>query len=370
MTQDEALEPIIGQIDEMKLPEGVRIAIIGCGGAGCNTLGTIRSIGVKNAVTIGLNTDLQHLQSTSADKRVLIGHKLTRGRGAGGNAQLAQQCAEDDQEVLAQLLEGYDMVFISAGMGGGTGSGAAPVIARLAQKAKAMVIGIVTMPFDSEGPKRMTIAQQGIARLSSFCDSLIPLQNNRLHNLVPKYSLKEAFQVMDTLISEMVKSVVETITQASDINVDFNDLKTVLDRPGDCMILYGHSLSEKPAKVVHKVFHNPLLSTPGEGGKAALIHITSGPNFSLHDCEEIFQDMTKHLSEDALVIRGNRILTEKTEEVQVVAILAGLSQSSVTWGLPNVEADMDVSIIKEELQNLSGSQGQAPSEPLEVPGIR
>jgi len=122
--------------------------------------------------------------------------------------------------------------------------------------------------------------------------------------------------------------------------------------------------------VVHKVFHNPLLSTPGEGGKAALIHITSGPNFSLHDCEEIFQDMTKHLSEDALVIRGNRILTEKTEEVQVVAILAGLSQSSVTWGLPNVEADMDVSIIKEELQNLSGSQGQAPSEHLEVPWIR
>ncbi len=349
-TQVEVDEPIIGQCDGMEeLPEGVRIGIVGCGGAGCNTLNTLRRVGVKNALTIGLNTDLQHLRSTCANKRILIGHKHTRGRGAGGDASLAQQCAEEDQETLLEILQDLDMVFISAGLGGGTGTGAAPVVARLARKAGAMVIGIVTLPFETEGPKRMKIAQQGLARLSSFCDSLIPLHNNHLHKLVPNYSLKQAFKVMDNLVSEMIKSVVETITQASDINLDFNDLKTVLDRQGECMILYGHSLNEQPAKVVHKVMHNPLLNTPCQGGQAALIHITSGPEFSLHDCEEIFQELTKHLKEDALVIRGNRILTDPTQEVRVVAVIAGLPHSPTSWGLPEsgveVEMAQDLSML-------------------------
>ena len=226
-----------------------RIVIIGCGGAGNNTVNRIHHMGVSGAETIAINTDKQHLDMIQADKRVLIGKSLTKGLGAGGYPDVGKRAAEMARPTLEAILESADLVFITAGMGGGTGTGSAPVVAQIAKEQGAIVVGMVSYPFQVE-KARLIRAEEGLEALASAADSVIVLDNNRLKNFVPNLPLGQAFSVMDQLIGETVKGISETITEPSLINIDYADVRAIMSKGGVAVMLVGESKQQNKAESV------------------------------------------------------------------------------------------------------------------------
>ncbi|MEW5937683.1 MAG: cell division protein FtsZ, partial [Candidatus Thermoplasmatota archaeon] len=258
----------------------LKIKVIGAGGGGCNSINRLMRIGVQGAETTAINTDAVHLRQIRADRQILIGRRATKGQGAGGKPEVGEQCAEEAREELTEALMGADIIFITAGMGGGTGTGASPVIAEIGKECGAIVVAIVTTPFDAERA-RLDTARAGLERLRGYADSTIVLDNNRLLRLVPKLPFDEALSVMDQLISETIKSVTEAITRPSMINIDLADLKTILRCGGTSTILYGENSAREPERVVIEALNNPFLEIDYTGAKGALIHVTVGHRTSI-----------------------------------------------------------------------------------------
>ena len=228
-----------------------KIKIVGVGGAGNNTLNRLYSRKIKGVETFALNTDAIHLNNCQAHSRTVLGAKITQGRGAGGDPHLGKRCAEDDQEPLRNLIDGADMVFVIAGMGGGTGTGAAPVIAQYARDTEALVVGVAVLPFKTEGIKRRNIALKGLLDLKNSCHCVIELDNEKLNDVTKgKYPMGKAFEVMDDLITETVQSLSEIVTQPSTINVDFADLRKIVETGGNAKVLYGESESSEPGNIL------------------------------------------------------------------------------------------------------------------------
>ena len=218
-----------------------RILICGCGGSGNNTMNRITHLGVEGAITVAINTDKQHLDHTRALQKLLVGRHITRGLGAGGDPSTGRKCAEAGRDVITQIVSGADLVFITAGLGGGTGTGIAPIVAEEAKRAGALVVAVVTTPFQVERRQRMLRALEGLEHLRQEADAVLVLDNNRLLHYVPNLPLDEAFSIMDQLIAEIVKGIVETITLPSLINLDFADVRTIMKGGGVTMMLYGES---------------------------------------------------------------------------------------------------------------------------------
>ena len=218
-----------------------RILIVGCGGSGNNTLNRITHLGVEGAVTVAINTDKQHLDHTRALQKLLVGRHITRGLGAGGDPNMGRRCAEAGREMIQRIVTGADLVFIASGLGGGSGTGICPIVAEEAKRAGALVVGIVTTPFHVERRQRMNRALEGLESLRQVADAVLVLDNNRLLHFAPTLPLDEAFSIMDQLVSEIVKGIVETITLPSLINLDFADVKAIMANGGVTMMLYGES---------------------------------------------------------------------------------------------------------------------------------
>jgi len=339
MNQDKAFADMIQGLKEETIARGAtallddelgsfgvknpRILIVGCGGSGNNTLNRITHLGVEGAATVAINTDKQHLDHTRALQKLLVGRHITRGLGAGGDPNTGRRCAESGREMIRRIVTGADLVFIASGMGGGSGTGICPIVAEEAKAAGALVVGIVTTPFRVERRQRMTRALEGLEMLRRAADAVLVLDNNRLLHFVPDMPLDEAFSIMDQLVAEIVKGIVETITLPSLINLDFADLKTIMNNGGVTMMLYGES-DRGPEDVVHETLHHPLLDVDITGATGVLIHVTGGKYMSLESANQVVDLLTAKVSEDANIIMGARQDPTFGDTIKVMAIITGV----------------------------------------------
>lgn len=313
------------------------IKVVGCGGGGNNSVNRLQRIGVWGAETIAINTDLASLERVRADKRMLIGKRITRGQGSGGHPEVGEHCAEEAREEIEALLRGSDIVFITAGMGGGTGTGTAPVVADVAKELGAVVVSMITVPFEAEGKNRSQKASIGIDKLRKNSDSIIILANDRLLSMVPNMPVNQAFSVMDQMISEVIKEITEAITQPSLINLDFADLRTVMESGGASTILYGENSSCDPGVVVAEALDNPLVDVDYQGATSALIHITSGPELNLKTTTKVVKGFTDIMDPDANVIFGARTDPRFTGQLKVLAVMNGVQAEYGAFPVSEVE---------------------------------
>jgi len=317
---DEVEDDILGQ---------PRIVIVGCGGAGNNTVNRLYHMQVTGAETIAINTDKQHQVMDGACCRVPDCNSLTNGLGAGGFPSVGRRAAEMARPTLDPLLCDADLVFITAGMGGGTGTGTAPVIAQIAKDQGAIVVGMVSYPFQVE-KARLLRAEEGLEALSNTADSVIVLDNNRLIKFVPNLPLGQAFSVMDQLIAETVKGISETITEPSLINIDYADVRAIMSKGGVAVMLVGESKQQNKAEsVVHECLNHPLLDIDYRGATGSLIHITGGNDLTLQDAEEIASSLTYELDPHADVIWGARVNSDFEGRVRVMAIMTGVKSAQI-----------------------------------------
>ena len=308
-----------------------RILIVGCGGSGNNTLNRITHLGVEGAVTVAINTDKQHLDHTRALQKLLVGRHITRGLGAGGDPSTGRRCAEAGREMIKRIVSGADLVFIASGLGGGSGTGICPIVAEEAKAAGALVVGIVTTPFHVERRQRMARALEGLESLRRVADAVLVLDNNRLLHYVPNLPLDEAFSIMDQLVAEIVKGIVETITLPSLINLDFADVRAIMANGGVTMMLYGES-DRGPEEVVHEALNHPLLDVDISGATGVLIHVTGGNYMTLESASQVVDLLTSKVSEDANVIWGARQDAGFGDTIKVMAIITGVGGTDLRDG--------------------------------------
>lgn len=335
-----------------KLIEGPRIIVMGAGGAGSNTLNRMARLGITGAELIALNTDKQHLTLVhDSVKKLLIGQSVTRGLGAGGFPEIGAKAAEVSRAALAQALDGADMLFITAGMGGGTGTGASPIIADIAKEQGAIVIAMVTYPFRLERA-RLTKADEGIQKLRKIADTVIIIDNNRLVELVPNLPIEQAFSVADEVISRAVKGITETITTPSLINLDYADVRAIMTQGGVSVISVGEAKGhQRVEEVVEDTLRNSLLDVDYTGAKGALIHITGGPDLTLGEANEIGERLTEAIDPQATVIWGARIVPEYEGKIEVIAIMTGVQS-------PHIRGPMSASLQQpSSMEELDASLG-------------
>ncbi len=317
------------QMDDVDGFGDPRIVIVGAGGAGNNTVNRLYNIGVDGAETIAINTDKQHLKMIEADTKILVGKSLTNGLGAGGDPSMGERATEMAQGTIKEVLGDADLVFVTAGMGGGTGTGAAPVVSKIAKEQGAIVVGMVSTPFNVERARTVK-AEEGLERLRDEADSIIVLDNNRLLDYVPNLPIGKAFSVMDQIIAETVKGISETITQPSLINLDYADMTSIMNKGGVAVMLVGETQDKnKTEEVVKDAMNHPLLDVDYRGASGGLVHITGGPDLTLSEAEGIAQNITDRLEADANVIWGARIQEEYKGKVRVMAIMTGVQSAQV-----------------------------------------
>ena len=314
----------------VKMIEGPKILVMGIGGAGNNTVNRMARVGVAGAELIAVNTDKQHLSIVhDSIKKLLIGQSVTRGLGAGGYPEVGTKAAEVSRAALSKVMEGTDMLFLTAGMGGGTGTGASPVVADIAKEQGAIVIAMVTYPFRMERA-RLIKADDGIDRLRKVADTVVIIDNNRLVELVPNLPIEQAFSVADEVISRAVKGITETITTPSLINLDYADVRSIMTAGGVSVISVGESRGHtKVQDVVEDTLKNSLLDVDYTGAKGALIHITGGPDLTLGEANEIGERLTEAIDPQATVVWGARIVPEYEGRVEVITIMTGVKSPHI-----------------------------------------
>lgn len=301
-----------------------RILVVGCGGAGNNTVKRLMTIGIQGAECVAINTDRQHLAVTAAHRKLLIGERITRGLGAGGYPHVGQAAAEESAPQLTDLLRDADLVFIAAGMGGGTGTGSAPVVAEIAKRNDAIVVGVVTMPFALE-KTRIDKAKVGLARLQENADTCVVIDNQKLMELVPDLPIEEAFGVADEVLAGMVKGITETITMPSLINLDYADVRSIICNGGVALVGLGEATGENRAEdAIKNALNSPLLEVEWNGATGALIHITGGPDMSLAEANHVGELVSGKMSTDANVIWGARVEPRLSGVLRVMLILTGV----------------------------------------------
>lgn len=309
-----------------------KILVVGCGGAGNNTINRLSHIGVKGAQLIAVNTDKQHLTVVSADKKILIGYEITKGLGAGGYPEIGEKAAIEAKPAFKDLMEGADLVFITGGLGGGTGTGGLPIIAEVAKDTGAVVVGAVTMPFKIERA-RIWKARDALAKLKKSADSVVVVDNNKLTEHVPDLPMNDAFGVADEVLARMVKGISETIAVPSLVNLDFADVRAVmLEGAGKGIAMIGLGESETRNRAEEAVMHaleNPLLDVDYRGATGALVHITGGNDLTLGEANKIGELATTYLKSDANVIWGARIDPEYDGKVQVMIIMTGVQSPDI-----------------------------------------
>ncbi|MGC8662629.1 MAG: cell division protein FtsZ [Candidatus Micrarchaeia archaeon] len=301
-----------------------RIAVVGVGGQGSNLVNRLYTNGIKSADTIAINTDLAHLNIINTHKKLLIGKEITSGLGAGGYPEIAAKSADASRGEIEKILEGYDLIFIAAGMGGGTGTGAAPVVAKIAKESGATVIAAVTFPFALERSRKEK-AEWGIQQLTKEVDTAIVIENNRLLSYVPNLPIERAFALVDNITGNAVKGIADTITLPSLINLDFADLRNVVMNTGMAVINIGSgSGTDRVEKAISSTLQHPLLDVDIDGAKGALIHVVGGGNLTISEATRIGEGVTQGLSPNANVIFGARMHPEFNDQIRVMSVITGV----------------------------------------------
>ncbi|HLD42153.1 MAG TPA: cell division protein FtsZ [archaeon] len=306
------------------------IKVVGIGGSGNNTLSRLMQVGIVGAETIAINTDAQDLLYTDADRKILVGRELTSGLGAGADPKVGMEAAKESREDIKKALEGADLVFIACGLGGGTGTGAGPVVADTAKKLGILTVGIVTLPFTMEGRSRMSNAQLGLENMETAVDTLIVVPNDKLLEIVPDVSITTAFKVADEILVNSVKGIAELITKPGLVNLDFADIRAVMGSGGLAMIGMGESDTENRAvESVEKSLNNPLLDVDITGATGALVNVSGGLDITIRECQEIVETVGSKINPDAKIIWGAMVDKAMGDTIRSMLIVTGVKSNQI-----------------------------------------
>ncbi len=319
----------------------IKIKVIGVGGAGSNTVTRFMQFNVEGVETLAVNTDVQHLLLTKANDKLLIGKTLCGGIGAGGDYVIGEEAAKESLDDIKKKVEGTDLVFITCGLGGGTGTGASHIIARVAREQGALVIALATLPFTVEGKARREAAIWGLERLSKVTDTLIIIPNDKILEIARELPLSQAFLVSDEILARAIQGIAEMLLKPGLINVDFADLRTVIEGGGPALISFGESDSNTRASdAVRDALNNPLLDVDISGARGALINISCGPDISLEEVEEVVESIVGELDPDAVTIWGARIKEELKGMIQVLLIVVGVTSPYIVGYESEIEGEI------------------------------
>ncbi|MCX6710201.1 MAG: cell division protein FtsZ [Candidatus Woesearchaeota archaeon] len=341
--------PIDAELEEIVGRQKATIKVVGCGGAGNNTINRITEVGVTGAETIAINTDAQDLLYTNADKKIIIGRELTKGWGAGSDPKIGEQAARENEHEIKEALIGADMVFVTCGLGGGTGTGSSPIVADLAKKSGALTVGIVTLPFSMEGKRRFENAITGLERLEAVVDTLIVIPNDKLLELAPDLPVQTAFKIADEVLTNAVKGIAELVTKAGLINLDFADIKSVMSNSGVALIGMGESdTNDRATESVEKALESPLLDVDVSGANGALINICGGPDMTLEEARKVVETISDKLDPNAKIIWGAQISEDLAKTVRTMLIVTGVKSLQIL-GPVNKTVDRKRKDIENEL---------------------
>ncbi len=316
---------------DMAPASGAIIKVIGVGGAGGNAVNRMIEEGVTGVEFIVANTDVQALELMNAETKIQLGPKLTRGLGAGSMPEVGKKSAEESEEVIAEALKGADMVFITAGMGGGTGTGAAGIVARIAKELEALTVGVITRPFTFEGPKKARFAEEGIAAMKEHVDTLVTISNNRLLEIVDKKTpILEAFREADNVLRQGVQGISDMITNPGFVNLDFADVKTVMSDQGSALMGIGSATGEnRTAEATQKAISSPLLEVSIEGADNVLLNISGGMDLTLFEAQDAADIVSAASTSDVNIIFGTSVNENLGDEVVVTVIATGIKEREI-----------------------------------------
>ena len=347
--KDNPSEDIDKELEMLLKKQGARVKVIGCGGGGGNSVSRMKEIGIKGAEIIAINTDAQDLLYTNVDHKILIGRELTHGLGAGSNPKVGEQAAKESEHEIKKKLSESDLVFITCGLGGGTGTGSAPVVAEIAKRNGALTIGVVTLPFTVEGQKRIENSQYGLEKMASIVDTLIVIPNDKLLEIAPELPIHTAFKVADEILTNAVKGITELITKAGLVNLDFADVKAVMTNGGVSLIGIGESDSQDRAReAVEKAINNPLLDVDITDAKGALVNIIGGNDMSLDEYKKVMEIVGSKVAPDAKIISGAQISPDMGNTLKVLLIVTGVKSSQII-GAGSEDIDSKKGNLQEEL---------------------
>jgi len=318
------------ELEKMLMELQTRIKVIGCGGGGSNSIQRMKDEGIKGADLVALNTDAQHLLGVDTDDKILIGRKKTRGLGAGSLPQIGEDAALESLDEIGAAVKGSDMVFITAGLGGGTGTGSAPIVAEAARNEGALTIAVVTLPFGVEGEVRRTNAEAGLERLRDVADTVIVVPNDKLLEVVPRLPLQAAFKVSDEVLMRAVKGITELITKPGLVNLDFADVRTVMQNGGVAMIGLGEADGENKApESVQKALRSPLLDVDISGATSALVNVVGGQDMTISEAEGVVQEVYSRIDPSARLIWGAQIDPSLDQTVRTMIVVTGVKSPQI-----------------------------------------
>ena len=322
------------------------IKIFGIGGGGCNTIDRLVDAGILGAELYAANTDAQHLLTIRSPHKLLLGRRVTRGLGAGALPQVGEESAREAADEIRSVVHGADMIFITCGLGGGTGTGGAPVVAQLAKEAGALTIAICTFPFRAEGAIRAENAEFGLEKLRSFADTVVVIPNDKLLELVPRLALNAAFKVADDVLMRAIKGITEVITKPGLVNLDFNDIKTIMKGGGVAMIGLGDSESDRRAEeAIEEAINSPLIDVDISGATGALVNVTGGTDMTVSEAEKVAEIVQARISPSARIIWGAAVDPALPHKLRVMLILTGVKSKQIYGpgeALRGREAGVDV----------------------------
>ena len=337
------------ELEEFLSEQTAKIKVVGAGGGGNNTITRVNEVGIVGTEAIAINTDAQDLLYTTADKKLLIGKDVTKGLGAGSDPRLGEEAAHENEADIKRILQGADMIFITCGLGGGTGTGSAPVIAEVAKKIGALTVGIVTMPFAMEGNTRYENATLGLEKLEQVVDTLIVIPNDKLLELAPDLPLHTAFKVADEILTNAVKGIAELVTRAGLVNLDFADIRTIMKGGGVALIGVGESDTDNRAlEAVEKAISNPLLDVDITGANGALINVAGGEDMTLDEARKVVEAVSERLSDEAKIIWGAQVYKDLDKTIRTMLIVTGVKSSQI-FGADHVVSDKKKKEIEKEL---------------------
>ena len=350
-----------------------RIKVIGVGGGGCNAINRMIAEGIQGVEFMSVNTDAQALLLSKAPIKVRIGEKLTRGLGAGGNPDVGRKSAEESAEDLYNALKGSDMVFVTAGLGGGTGTGAAPIVAQIAKEVGALTIGVVTRPFTFEGAKRMVSAEAGMDALKEHADTLIVIPNDRLLQIVDKKaSLQDSFKMADDVLRQGIQGISELITVPGLINLDFADVKTIMSEGGAALMAVGKASGEDRARIAaEQAISSQLLDITIDGARGVLFNVTGGPNMTLYEVNQAAALIRETSHPDVNMIFGAVIDPNMGDEIRITVIATGFERAGIPRRMIErpVVSPLGRSGIASEHQRPIAASAPAPQRPVERESI-
>jgi cell division protein FtsZ len=347
--QDNYKNLVDAELEQVLANQKAKIKVIGSGGGGNNTIDRITEVGVSGTETIAINTDAQDLLYTSADRKILIGKEVTQGLGAGSNPRLGEEAAREQETEIKKAIAGADMVFLTCGLGGGTGTGSIPVIAELAKKMGSLTVAVVTLPFAMEGNARYENAMIGLEKLEQIVDTLIVIPNDKLLELAPDLPLQTAFKVADEILTNAVKGIAELVTRAGLVNLDFADIRTVMTNGGVALIGIGESDTENRAiEAVEKAISNPLLDVDISGATGALINVAGGEDMTLDEARRIVETVSERLDKDAKIIWGAQIYKDLKNTIRAMLVVTGVKSPQI-FGRENKIVDKRKKEIENEL---------------------